>query len=147
MKNIFNSISIYSWKKISMLTNIRNKCVFRKINVHFFKVMKNDEIFPSKVCHFQYDDRFLFSREMENIRRRYVWKDLLNFDCQNSICFAFFRLFKNDESFGKSFSYPFSAKCFHRNFKCFLFCTFQFLNVAKFEDSKHIKRYIFHYCL
>ena len=30
--------------------------------------MKNDQIFPSKVCHFQYDNRFLFSREMGNIR-------------------------------------------------------------------------------
>ena len=32
----------------------------------FFKVMKNGQIFPSNVCHFQYDHRFLFSREMRN---------------------------------------------------------------------------------
>ena len=31
MKNIFNSISIYFWKKISSLTNITNKCVIWKI--------------------------------------------------------------------------------------------------------------------
>ena len=31
MKNIFNSISIYFWKKNSSLTNITNKCVIRKI--------------------------------------------------------------------------------------------------------------------
>ena len=30
--------------------------------------MKNGHIFPSKVCHFHYDHRFLFSREMGNIR-------------------------------------------------------------------------------
>ena len=33
-----------------------------------FDVMKNGQIFSSKVCHFQYDHRFLLSREMENIR-------------------------------------------------------------------------------
>ena len=36
----------------------------------FFEVIKNGQIFPSKVCHFQYDHRFLFSREMRNIRTR-----------------------------------------------------------------------------
>ena len=145
-KNFWFYLSIF-FKKNFLVNKYKKQRCYRENKSPFFDVMKNGNIFPAKVCHFQYDDRFLFSREMENIRRRYVWKDLLNFDCQNSICFAFFRLFKNDESFGKSFSYPFSAKCFHRNFKCFLFCTFQFLNVAKFEDSKHIKRYIFHYCL
>ena len=30
--------------------------------------MKNDQIFPSKVCHFEYDHRFLLSTEMGNIR-------------------------------------------------------------------------------
>ena len=34
----------------------------------FFDVMKNGQIFPSKVCYFQYDSRFLFCREMGNIR-------------------------------------------------------------------------------
>ena len=34
----------------------------------FFDAIKNGHIFPSKVCHFQYDQRFLLSREMENIR-------------------------------------------------------------------------------
>ena len=50
-----------------LLTNIRNKCVTRKINL-FFSVTKNGQIFPSKDCHFQYGHRFLFSREMGNIR-------------------------------------------------------------------------------
>ena len=30
--------------------------------------MKDGHIFPSKICHFQYDHRFPFSRKMENIR-------------------------------------------------------------------------------
>ena len=33
----------------------------------FFNVMKKGQIFHSKVCHFQYDHRFLFSREIANI--------------------------------------------------------------------------------
>ena len=41
-----------------------NQCVTRKIN----GVIKNGRIFPSKVGYFQYDNRFLFSREMGNIR-------------------------------------------------------------------------------
>ena len=55
-------------------------------------VMKNGHIFSSGVSHFQYDHRFLFSRES-------------------------IKLLINKESFGKSFSFPFSAKCFDRNFK------------------------------
>ena len=68
MKDIFHSISIYFWKKNSLLKNIRNKCFVRKINLCFFDVMKNGQIFPSKVCHFQYDHRWHFSRKKGNIR-------------------------------------------------------------------------------
>ena len=52
---------------------------------------------------------------------------------------------ENKSLFSKSFSFPFSVKCFDRNFKCFLSCTLPFLNALKFEDSKHIKIYIFYY--
>ena len=40
----------------------------------FFDVTKNGQIFPSKVCHFQYDHRFLSSRKWETLERakRYV---------------------------------------------------------------------------
>ena len=66
MKNIFNSISPYIWEKISLLTNIRNKRDF--FFCLFFDVVKKCHTFPSKVCHFQYDHRFLFSKETRNIR-------------------------------------------------------------------------------
>ena len=46
---------------------MRNKRVIIKINPLFFDVMKNGNVFPSKVCHFQYDHRFHFSRETGNI--------------------------------------------------------------------------------
>ena len=38
----------------------------------FFDVMKNGQIFPSEVFHFQYDHILLFSREMGNI----TWKEI-----------------------------------------------------------------------
>ena len=70
-------------KKKSSLTNIRNKRVIRKKYLYCFDVMKNGHTFPSKICHFQYDHRFLFSREMGKVERamRCVCKNLLNLDC------------------------------------------------------------------
>ena len=47
-------------RKISLLTTVRNKCVIMKVNLYFLDIMKNDKIFSSKVCHFQFDHRFLF---------------------------------------------------------------------------------------
>ena len=47
MINDFNSISIYFWKKMFFSTNIKNKCVTRKINL-FFDVMKNGQNFSFK---------------------------------------------------------------------------------------------------
>ena len=87
MKNIFTSISLYFWKKVSLLKNIRNKCFIRKIDLCFFDIMKNGQIFPSNVCHFQYDHRWYFSRERWNIRtcKEARLKSLLNLDCQVSM--------------------------------------------------------------
>ena len=63
MKNFFNSVAIYSWKKIfSFSINNRRKCFARKINLYLFTVVKNDQIFSSKVCHFNCD-LTLFRRE------------------------------------------------------------------------------------
>ena len=118
MKNIFNSISIYSWRKNSLLTNIRNKCVMKKI--YIFWCHKNGQIFSSKVCHFQYiTDSFLVEKwgTLERARR-YIWKNLVDLDCQDSIRFGIFKLLIIEKSQGKSFSFPFSAKCFDRNFRC-----------------------------
>ena len=67
MKNIFNSVSIYFGKN-SLLANIRDKCVTRNTNVFFLDITKNRQVLASKVCHFQYDHRFLFRSEMGNIR-------------------------------------------------------------------------------
>ena len=37
---------------------MRNKRVIKKINLYFFEIMKNDHMFLSEVCHFQYIRRF-----------------------------------------------------------------------------------------
>ena len=65
-KNIFSSMSICCWKKL--LVNKYKKQMCYNENLYFFEVMKNGEIFSLKVCHFQYDHRFLFRRETRNSR-------------------------------------------------------------------------------
>ena len=63
--------SLYILEQYLLVKNIGSKCVIRKINLlFFFDVMKNEQIFASEICHFEHDDRFLFNREMGNIRSR-----------------------------------------------------------------------------
>ena len=47
---------MFLWK-VSLLTDIKNKYAFRKTKPYFFDLMKNGQIFPSKVCKLQYEDR------------------------------------------------------------------------------------------
>ena len=108
----------------------------------FFKVTKNSQIFP--VCHFQYDHRFLFSREMQNIRRykEIRLQNLLNLDCQNSIRFGIVKLLINDQSFRKNFAFQQNVltetlKVCFKNLN-FLSCTLLFLNTMTF------RRFIIH---
>ena len=131
-KNPSNSISIYSWNKIFLLTNVKNKCFMRKINLYFLKLSKMVKFFLFVIFN-MITDSFLVEkcRTLERTRR-YVCKNLLNFDCQNSIRFGIFKLLINEESF--------SAKCFDRNFKSwfqnlsnFLSCTLRFLNTMMFR--------------
>ena len=77
------------------LTNTRKKCVIREINL--FLVSFLAKIFPSKVCHFQYNDRLLFSTEIGNIR---TWKEmrlqkLEIYIVKIAFVLAFFKLLKN----------------------------------------------------
>ena len=59
----------YIVEKIFFLfKNIRNKCLITKTNLYFYHDLKTDQIFPSKVCHLQYNQRFYLDREMGNIR-------------------------------------------------------------------------------
>ena len=107
----FYPISIFSWKNISLLTNIRNKWVIRKIN---FDLMKNGQIFPSKLCHFQCDHKFLLSREMGSSRRwKYVSKNLLNLNFHHSISFGIFQVGCKLISFGKNLKTAIAYEVFY----------------------------------
>ena len=81
--------------------------------------MKNGQIFPSKVRHFQYDHRFLFSREMGNIRTCKEIRLLKLWIARIVFVLTFITFLTNEESFAWRFFFPFSAKYFERNFKCF----------------------------
>ena len=91
-------------KKMSLLTNTRNKVVIWKINFYFWTSRKMAIFFLKMFLIFNMiTDSFLVKKwgTLEHARR-YVCKNLLNLDFQDSICFAFFKLLKNAVSFGKS---------------------------------------------
>ena len=136
---IFSIPSLYILEKIFLVNKYNKQASYKEKKYLFFWRHVIWPYFSLK--------SFIPSQGILESATRYVCKELLNLDCQDSICFAFFKLFKNEESFGKSFYFPFSRKRFDRNFKCFLSCTLLFLNVMKFENAKRIKRYIFHYFL
>ena len=145
MKNVFNSISIYSSQQI-----IRNKCVTRKIKLYFFDVVKNGQIFPSKVCHFQYDSRSLFSTEIGNIGscEEVRLQKLIKFRLSGWYSFwHFFKLLKNKASFRQKFSFS-----FNRNFKYlfqkllrFFILYLPFAFVTKFRGLKIHLEITYHY--
>ena len=107
--------SLYILEKISLSTNIRNKCVIRKIN--YFDVMQNVQIYLSEIVYFEHDHRFPFSREMGNIRSCKEVRLLKLQVVRIVFLLAFLKLLKNEDSFGESFSFPFLAKYFNRIFK------------------------------
>ena len=57
MKNIFFHIYIFL-KKDLFVNKCKKKTCYKENKSLFFDIMKNDQTFPSKVCHFQYDRRF-----------------------------------------------------------------------------------------
>ena len=103
MKNIFDSISIYYCNK--MLTNIRNKCFMRKINLQFLKLSKIPKCFLQMFVIFNMitDSSLVQKCGTLERARRYVCKNLLNLDYQNSIHFGIVKLLINEESLRKSF--------------------------------------------
>ena len=78
----FNSISIYSWKQISLLTNIRNKFVIRNINLWFFDVMKKAKFSLQKFVPFNMiTDSFLIEKwgTLECTFSKIFWQKLQMF--------------------------------------------------------------------
>ena len=74
MKTIFNSISIYSWKKNSLLTNIRNKRVIREINFIFLMPWKMAKVFLQKFVIFNMKKDSFLAEKWETLEctGRYV---------------------------------------------------------------------------
>ena len=56
--------------------------------------MKNGHIFPLKVSHFQHFTDFFLVEKWGTLERarKYVFKNLLNLDCQGSIRFDIFQV-------------------------------------------------------
>ena len=124
IKNIFNSISLII-RKIFLVNKYKKMSFGENKSLVFDGI--NSHIFPSKFCHLRSQIPF----QQRNGEHQSVGGGTS----------------ESEESFGKSFPFLFSAKYFDKNTECFLSCTFSFLNAMKFEDSKHLERYIFHYFL
>ena len=67
--------------------------MLQRKEISFFDVMKYAQFFPSEVGYFEHDHRFLFSREMGNIRRckEVRLQKLINSACHYSIRFGIFQ--------------------------------------------------------
>ena len=107
MKNIFNSIFIL--EKHFLLNKHKKQMCYKRNKYLYFDVVKNGQIFPSKDF-----NSIIFTTITEKwgtleYTSRYVCKKIRFNSC-----------LKNQESFGNSFSFPFSAKRFDRNFKSLL---------------------------
>ena len=60
--------SLYILEKNFLVNKYKKQRCYKENKSLFFDFMKNGPIFRSKVCHFQYDPKFLFNRRMGNIR-------------------------------------------------------------------------------
>ena len=60
------TLSLYIFEKNLLVNKYKMGC--KKNENLFFWHHENGQIFPSKVCDFQYDNKFPFSRKMENIK-------------------------------------------------------------------------------
>ena len=104
----------YSWLQNSMLTNIRNKCVLRKINLYFLTLWKMAKLFLQKFVIFNMiTNPFLVEKwgTLERARR-YVCKNLLNLDCQDSVCFNIYQVANKGRIIWEEFLLPIFCKTF-----------------------------------
>ena len=129
MENIFNSTSIYSWKKIFLFTKIKNKCAVMKISIF----LKSWEI-----ATFEYDHRFVFSREMENMRtcRKVRLQKLNKFRLSGWYSFwDFLTCLKKKNHLGRrNFSSPFL-----QNIK---FCSYEVLFQLHFKTTRYFDGHV-----
>ena len=126
-----------------MLTNIRSKCVTRKIKFYFVDVMKNGHIRPSKICHFHFDHRFIFNREIRSITKISLQKRI-KFGCPGYICFGIYQdTYKRKigvypSHFLQNILIEASNVCF-KNFQISYLALLHFLMSWSLEDSKYFE--------
>ena len=95
---IFLILSLYILEKtISLLTNIRNKGVIRRINLCFLTSWKMVIFFLQKFIILNMITDFLLVEKWRTLEhaKRYVCKNFLKLDCRDIICFAFCLKMKN----------------------------------------------------
>ena len=109
-------LSLYIFKKYSVFDKYKKQYV---INLSFLTLWKMAKFFLQMFVVFNMiTDSFLVEKRRTLERaRRYVCKNLLYFDISIFV-WAFIKLLRNKESFGKSFSFSFPAKYSDRNLKC-----------------------------
>ena len=124
--------------KKNVLVNKYKKQMCCNENLYFFEVMRNSQIFPPKVCHFKYDHRFVFSREMENIRtcRKVRLQKLNKFRLSGWYSFwDFLTCLKTKNHLGRrNFSSPFL-----QNIK---FCSYEVLFQLHFKTTRYFDGHV-----
>ena len=95
-------------EKSSLWTNIRNKCVIKKIILHFLMSWQWVKFFLQNFAFFNMmTDSFLVGkRRTWECAWRYVCKNSLNLDCQNSIPFGIFQAVYKWKIIWKEFLLP-----------------------------------------
>ena len=104
MKNVFNSISIYSWKKNPPFNEYKIQMCYKKNNFFWFREKWPNETFLQKLF---ISNMIIDSFLVEKWKWGYVY------------ALAFFKLLKIEGSFGKNFSSQFFAKCLNKSIKYF----------------------------
>ena len=114
MKNIFNGFSIYFWKKKFLVNKYKRQMCKKKINLCFLTSWKMAKFFLQKFVIFNMiTDSFLLEKRAALERaKRYVCKNLLNLDCQDSIHFGIFQVSYQWRIISEDFLYPILSKMF-----------------------------------
>ena len=104
-KNIFNSISLYFWKKDVLIKKYRKKMCYNENNSIFWRHEKWQKFILQKFVIFNVITDCFLTRKwgtLEHARR-----DIWILDCRILLLLAFFKLLENKASIRKSFSFPF----------------------------------------
>ena len=122
-------ICLYVVEKNYLLTNIRNKCVIKRIFFFFLTSWKMAKFFLQKFFIFNtIVDSFLEEKQgTVELARRYVCKNLLNLDCQDSTRCGIHQVAYKWRITYEEFLLPIFCKMFDRNFRFLFSKTFKFI--------------------